>query len=58
MKHYNNHELDAKIQAFLSKKMQKYPELAAPKETKFTVTAPRFTTKLLQSLTSIKPLAN
>ena len=56
MKHYNDQELDTKIHTFLSKKMQKYPELAAPQDTKYTVSTPRFTTKLLQSLTSMKPL--
>lgn len=56
MKHYNDQELDMKIHAFLSKKMQKYPELAAPQEVKYTVSAPRFSTRLLQTLTSMKPL--
>lgn len=36
MKHYNEHELDEKIHAFLSKKLEKYPELAR----KSTVTHP------------------
>ena len=27
MKHYDEQELDAKIHAFLTKKLQKYPEL-------------------------------
>jgi hypothetical protein len=57
MKHYNNQELDAKIHTFLSKKMQKYPELATPKQATYTVTAPSFSTKLFQALTSAKPLS-
>lgn len=28
MKHYNEQEVDEKIHAFLSKKLQKFPELA------------------------------
>lgn len=53
MKHYNDQELDTKIHAFLSKKMQKYPELA---ESRQTVSAPSFPAKLRQALTTLKPL--
>jgi hypothetical protein len=57
MKHYNEKELDTKIHTFLSKKLQKYPELGDAKQATHTITAPSFSTKLLQSLTSINPLA-
>lgn len=30
MKHYTDHELQVKIDTFLEKKMQKYPELNRP----------------------------
>lgn len=53
MKHYNDQELDTKIHTFLSKKMQKYPELAPPAQ---TVSAPGFSSKLRQTLTAFKPL--
>jgi hypothetical protein len=57
MKHYNEKELDTKIHTFLSKKLQKYPELVGSKQSTHTITAPSFSTKLLQSLTSVNPLA-
>jgi len=56
MKHYNDNELDEKIESFLSKKLQKYPELASRQKDSQTVAAPTLSTRLLQSLTAINPL--
>jgi len=52
MKHYNNDQVDIKIQAFLSKKLQKYPELSQPTTKKAGSANARYATKFIQSLTS------
>lgn len=58
MKHYSDKELDTKIQTFLSKKLQKYPELVLPHEVNDVLTRPSFSTKLMHSLTTINPLVS
>lgn len=52
MKQYSEQELETKIQAFLARKQQQYPELAESDRFTRTVFIPQFALKLRQSLTS------
>ena len=58
MKHYSDKELDEKIESFLSKKLQKYPELSDGHGAAVTHTEPRFSNRIVRSLTAVRPLAN
>lgn len=49
MKHYNNQEVDEKIHTFLSKKLQKFPELAEEPIEQTQLSTPR-TSSLVASL--------
>jgi hypothetical protein len=56
MKHYSEREIDMKINVFLSKKLQKYPELATLQQTSLSRSQPHFAVKLFHSLTSSRLL--
>lgn len=59
MKQYNDQELDAKIETFLTKKLQKYPDLDTKRKTYYAVVAPEpsFSDRIRTSFTHFRPLA-
>ena len=56
MEQYSEQELDAKIHAFLTEKLQKYPELDTQTKTVHTDTEPNVPFRLLESFTWFKSL--
>lgn len=58
MKKYNDQELDKKIDAFLSKKFEKYPELTKTRQEAPVFSKPSFASRLMHSLTSNTSLSS
>jgi hypothetical protein len=52
MKRYSSEELDIKINAFLDKKFEQYPDIATSKRNAPVFTKPSFPTRMVHSLTS------
>lgn len=50
MKRYEDRELDVKINTFLTKKFEKFPELSAPRPSGTVVSKPRLASRMMQSL--------
>jgi hypothetical protein len=59
MKRYNSEELDTKINAFLSKKFEQYPDIATSRQNAPVFTKPSFPARMVRSLTSttMQPLS-
>lgn len=57
MEHYNEHELDAKIHAFLTDKLDKYPELDTKKKSLYTAADQSASTHFTGSFNWFKSLA-
>ena len=55
MKDFSKQELDAKIQAFMVKKMQEYPEIVSEPKSVYTTVEPSISTRLLQAFSWFKP---
>jgi hypothetical protein len=58
MKRYNDQQLDEKIDAFLSRKFEKYPELAKTRQEAPVLSKPSFASRLMHSLTSNASLSS
>jgi hypothetical protein len=52
MKRYSSEELDTKINAFLSKKFEQYPDIATSRQSAPVFSKPNFSTRMGRSLTS------
>ncbi len=54
MSNYNDRELDKKIHSFITKKMQKYPELAVSHRDSKTVSMPKLSLRMLTTTRYMK----
>lgn len=52
MKHYSDEELNRKINKFLTKKFEEYPEIGTKQLGNDSYSKPSFATRVVQSLTS------
>lgn len=50
MKRYEGRELNAKINTFLNKKFEKYPELVTPRPSGSVISKPGLANRMMQSL--------
>lgn len=58
MKHYSNEELDAKINRFLTRKFEEYPDIGTKQLGNESYSKPSFTTRMIQTLTSTSVLSS